>query len=195
VPASGGKDTRIYEPLFIKEQRYLLESARRTLESRCRGEPPTKFLPPGEFTHLTECRGAFVSLHEETKLRGCVGRHTSDLPLYRLIPEMAVASGFQDPRFPPLRKEELERLEIEISVYLSDVVALDDPSEYQVGKHGIIFRKGGYTSTFLPHVAVEQGWDRETTLRYLCTKAGLPPDSWKDEEAEFAVYETQIFRE
>ena len=195
MPVSGGRDIRIYEPLTHEEQRTLLETARKTLVSRCRGEPLPEPRPPGGLAHLTECRGAFVTLHKEAKLRGCVGRHTSDLPLYRLVPEMAVASGFQDPRFPPLRSEELGRLEIEISVYLSDVVALDDPSNFQVGRHGIIFKKGIYASTFLPHVAVEQGWNRETTFRYLCMKAGLPADSWKDDDAVFAVYETQIFHE
>lgn len=195
MSASGGKSIRIYEPLTEEEQRYLLESARGTLESECRGVPVPQSLPPGRFTHLAESRGAFVSLHKGTKLRGCVGRHTSDLPLYRLVPEMAVASGFQDPRFRPVCREELNQLQIEISVYLSGVVTLDDPSDFQVGKHGIIFRKGVYASTFLPHVAVEQGWDRETTFRYLCMKAGLPAGSWKDGDAEFAVYETQIFHE
>jgi AmmeMemoRadiSam system protein A len=195
MSAERGRNIRIYEPLAEEEQRYLLESARGALESACMGGSLPQSQPPSRLSHLLECRGVFVSLHKETKLRGCVGRHTSDLPLYRLVPEMAVASGFQDPRFPPLRKEELKRVEIEISVYLSGIVTIDDPSDFQVGKHGIIFKKGAYASTFLPHVAVEQGWDRETTFRYLCMKAGLSADSWKDGDAEFAVYETQIFHE
>jgi len=191
----NGGSIRTYEPLSEAEQRFLLECARSTLESFCEDRTVPEFHPPSGSRNLLEKRGVFVTLRRESELRGCIGRHSADLPLYRMVPKMAVASGFQDPRFPPLKNRELDRIEIEISVYLSDVVRIPGPSAFQVGKHGIILHKGAYGSTFLPHVAGEQGWDRETTLRHLCLKAGLPADAWRGGDVEFSVYETQIFSE
>jgi len=185
---------RTFTPLTSAEQEFLLRLARRTLEAYVdtRTAPPAH-LPPG--LSLSDHRGVFVTLYSKGKLRGCVGCHRSDDPLYRTVQNMAVSSGFRDPRFPPLRRNELGHVTLEISAYLTTVVSIGSAEEFVVGRHGIIMRIGGLAATFLPKVAVQQGWNRVQTLERLCLKAGLSSDAWRSPEARFSVYETQVFSE
>ena len=106
---------------------------------------------------------------------------------------MALAAATQDTRFEPLQAKELKRLKIEISV-LGLPEPVSDPSQVQVGCHGIIVSKGFYKGLLLPQVPVEQGWDRETYLCHGCLKAGLPPEEWK-KGAKLEVFTAQVFSE
>lgn len=142
-----------------------------------------------------EKRGVFVTLTKDGYLRGCIGHHESNVPLYQLVPEMAVAAAFEDPRFPPLQADELDDIKIKVSVYLTNVYQIDSLDEFEMGRQGIIMRKGQRGATYLPEVPVEAGWTSvEQEMFSLCQKAGLPPDAWKN-GAEFWVYETQVFDE
>lgn len=137
--------------------------------------------------------GAFVTLKEKGELRGCIGRFTSDAPLYQLIQEMAIASATEDPRFEPVTLTETGRLEIEISV-LTPMKKIASPNEIVLGKHGIYIKKGNASGTFLPQVATETGWTRDEFLGHCSRdKAGLGWDGWKD--AELYVYEATVFSE
>ncbi|UCB46441.1 MAG: AmmeMemoRadiSam system protein A, partial [Spirochaetota bacterium] len=140
-------------------------------------------------------RGVFVSLYKGNQLRGCIGSHSSSIPLYKTVQLNALRSGLADPRFPHVTLEEIDDIQIEISVYLSCVDPISSVEEFEVGKHGIIIQKDVKSATFLPHVATTQGWDRITTLQQLCKKAGLEANAWKAKDAVFRVYETQIFSE
>ena len=200
APGSAGhdasKEIRSFEPLTQEEQIYLLTAARRSLEEYIQTGQMAEFdLPDPHLKHLYEKRGIFVTLKKNSELRGCTGCIHAQLRLFELVGQMAIASDFNDSRFPPLSGSELENIRIEISVYLSKVVPIDSVKEFVVGRHGIILQKGEYGSTFLPHVAGEQGWDRMTTLECLCMKAGLAPDAWKDKGTQFFIYETQVFHE
>ncbi len=196
VYPKAARDIRSYEPLTADEQRRLLAAARESLEMycRCRSLPKVDGAS-ASCPHLREKRGVFVTLEEDGMLRGCIGCFEAELPLYAIVPHMAVQSGFADPRFKPLRAEELSKLKIEISVYLSTIEPIQSLDEFVPGKHGIVLEKGDRRATFLPQVATEQGWDKETTLRHLSLKAGLPSNAWKDPDARFFIYETQVFRE
>ena len=127
-------------------------------------------------------------------LRGCIGYHGNDIPLYQLVPDRAVSAAFRDSRFPPLSMEELDRIEIKVSVYLSNVYRIESLDEFELGQHGIILRKGDRGATFLPEVPIEAGWDKEEEMEQLCRKAGLPRGAWR-ENAELYVYATQVFGE
>ena len=128
-------------------------------------------------------------------LRGCIGHHESDLPLYKLLPQMAVAAAFGDPRFPPLQSNELDHINIKISVYLTNVYQIADLTEFEMGVHGIIMRHGRHTATYLPEVPIEAGWTTvEQEMESLSKKAGLHRDAWKN-DTEFWVYRTQVFDE
>lgn len=123
--------------------------------------------------------GAFVTLKKGDELRGCIGHMEPDQPLYRAVQEMAVSAATADPRFPPLTKEELDQVRIEISV-LSPLHRITDLSQIEVGKHGLMLVQDGQRGVLLPQVPVEQGWDRQQFLAGLCQKAGLSPTCWQD---------------
>jgi len=183
-----------FEPLDEEAQKKLLKFARQAIQGYAVTSATPKF-EPEDYTVLNEKRGVFVTVYKDRRLRGCIGTHESDKPLYQLVPKMAISAVFFDRRFPKLKQEEIRDIKIELSVYLSDLVKIDDVSQYQIGKHGIIFRKGRRGATFLPKVPLQQGWDREETLEQLCYKAGLAPGAWKDKDVEFYIYLTQVFGE
>ena len=107
---------------------------------------------------------------------------------------MAQAAAFRDPRFQPLKQNELSDLEIEISV-LTPIEEINDVEKIEVGKHGIIIEKGNYSGLLLPQVATEYGWDRETFLEHTCQKAGLPPNAWKDKGTIIKIFSADVFHE
>jgi AmmeMemoRadiSam system protein A len=192
APERPGIET--FRPLDERTQKFLLRIARQAIEGYALTGATPKF-EPKDFRVLTEKRGVFVTIYKDGRLRGCIGTHEADKPLYQLVPEMAIAAAFFDRRFPRLRQEEIKDIRIELSVYLSPLVTIDDVRQFEVGRHGIIMRKGRRRATFLPKVPVEQGWNRKETLEQLSRKAGLPPGAWRDEGVEFYIYSTQVFGE
>jgi MEMO1 family protein len=182
-----------FEPLPLNVQKFLLKSARRTLVDSFKGQHSKSDDSLSKL--LNDKRGVFVTLTQDGRLRGCIGRHEADVPLYQLVPQMAKAAAFDDPRFPPLRADELDRTLIKISVYLTNVYRINSLDEFKMGEHGIILRKGGYAATYLPEVPLEAGWKTvEEEMVSLCQKAGLPDNAWKN-GAEFWIYRTQVFDE
>lgn len=179
--------------LSAEERATLLQLARRTLE-RCAAEG--KFHPVAEEPRseaLKASAGAFVTLHKHGQLRGCIGTFHGEGHLCRTVESMAYAAGWQDPRFPRLRPEEVDQVDIEISV-LSPLRRITDINEIQVGKHGICISHGFHRGVLLPQVATEQGWDRETFLTHTCLKAGLPPDAWQ-KGATIEIFSAEVFGE
>lgn len=182
-PSSG-------EALTNEEQEALLALARKTLEQLLNQGTVPEFTPTSPA--LLRKQGAFVTLEENGKLRGCIGHLEADQPLYLTVQKMVLAAALQDPRFPPVKAQELPELEIEISV-LSPLRQIVSPEEIEVGHHGVLLQAQGRQAVFLPQVALEQGWDREEMLRHLCIKAGLSEDAWQD--ANLFVFTAQVFRE
>ena len=172
------------------EKAELLKIARDVVECYCRGEKLPK--PVVESSTLNEPRGAFVTLHKDGKLRGCIGHIRAQKPLIETIVEMAEAAAFQDPRFPPVTSEELGQLEYEISV-LTPLRRIKNVEEIQVGIHGIYMKRGVSSGLLLPQVATEWGWDRSTFLEHTCTKAGLPENAWKDKKTEIYIFSADVF--
>ncbi|MBI4723274.1 MAG: AmmeMemoRadiSam system protein B [Candidatus Stahlbacteria bacterium] len=187
-----GSENIEWAPLDMAAQKELIKIARATMESYVKIGKVMEFDP--QSAQLKEKRGVFVTIMTKTgELRGCIGHHIANTPLYKLVPEMSIASATQDYRFPPLSKGELKNIKIKLSVYLCEVHPIKDISEYKLGEHGIIMQKGNYGATFLPEVPIEEGWTVQETLKHLCLKAGLPLDGWKG--ADFYVYKTQVFGE
>lgn len=171
----------------------LVRIARRSLRAAVAGESvEEETLPAAVEKELRQPRGAFVTLTENGDLRGCIGRILSDEPVGRVVREMAAAAALEDPRFPPVRPDELDALKLEVSV-LTEPKGVAGPEDIVLGRDGILLGKRGRRAVFLPQVAPEQGWDLETTLSQLSLKAGLPPDAWKS-GASFETFQTQIFR-
>jgi AmmeMemoRadiSam system protein B/AmmeMemoRadiSam system protein A len=178
--------------LTEREQKSLLGVARGTLETYIRTGrvPEAKPLTP----RLSEKRGAFVTLHERGDLRGCIGYVEAVKPLFQAVSDMAVAASTEDPRFPPVTAGELDRIDIEITV-LSPLRALPSPDSVVVGKHGLMIRKGYRSGLLLPQVPVEQCWDRDQFLANTCLKAGLPPNAYKEKDANLFCFTGQVFGE
>ena len=138
--------------------------------------------------------GAFVSLHEDGDLRGCIGTFNAERPLAEVVQEMALAAATGDSRFPPMEAEAMDFVDIEISV-LSPRRRIESPAQVEVGVHGIFITRDYYSGVLLPQVATEYGWNREEFLAQTCLKAGLPPEAWKDPKTSIEVFSAQIFGE
>ena len=137
--------------------------------------------------------GVFVTLHLNGRLRGCIGRFTSNRSLHATIREMAQSAAFDDPRFPSLTKKEAQLIDIEVSV-LSPLKKISSIDEFKLGRDGIYMIKGSHHGTFLPQVADETGWTTEEFLGYCARdKAGIGWDGWKT--AELYTYQTEVVKE
>jgi AmmeMemoRadiSam system protein B/AmmeMemoRadiSam system protein A len=189
--AAGRREEESSE-LTELEQKSLLRIARSTLEGHIRSGKVPEAKPLT--SRLGEKRGAFVTLHERGDLRGCIGYVEAVKPLYQAVSDMAVAASTEDPRFPPVRVEELDKIDIEITV-LSPLRPLPSPDSVVVGKHGLVIRKGFRSGLLLPQVPVEQGWNREQFLTHTCLKAGLPPNAYKQKDAQLFCFTGQVFGE
>lgn len=133
----------------------------------------------------------FVSISRSGELRGCIGNIRNPMPLYKSVILNAVAASSKDPRFPPVKKEELADVRVEVSV-LSLFEPVRDLREIEIGKHGLYLVKGGHSALLLPQVADEGGWDLETFLEKLSVKAGLKPDGWSD--AQLYRFTAEVIR-
>jgi len=175
-----------------EDRRALLQIARNSI-SRQVGRT-VESGPDMDRTKLESMCGAFVSIHKKGALRGCIGTFTAEGPLHQTVEEMAISASSRDPRFPSVKADELDAIDIEISV-LSPLKRIDDVSEIEVGRHGIYIVRGFHRGVLLPQVATKYDWDRETFLKQTCLKAGLPEESWKRPDTEIYTFTADIFGE
>jgi AmmeMemoRadiSam system protein B/AmmeMemoRadiSam system protein A len=186
-PASG-----VEFGLSAEDKKTLLKLARESINSAFDEKDPPY---PAEISGaLNEKLGAFVTLNRDNRLRGCIGTFHADEPLYKIVARMGRQAAFSDPRFPPVEKEEMEIIDIEISV-LTPMKRIEDPEKVEVGRDGLYMIKGFRSGVLLPQVPVEYGWDRLRFLEQTCMKAGLNPQAWKDEDTEIYTFQAEIFGE
>ncbi len=179
--------------LTDEEKKELLMVARKTL--RYYLEHRTKPQLQISNMRLNELNfGCFVTLKKEGELRGCIGNFGSKTPVWRNVQDMAVAAATEDPRFPRVKKAELDVLSVEISV-LYPLIKVKDLSEIVVGRDGLYITYGFYSGVLLPQVATEYSWNRDEFLSHTCIKAGLSPDSWKRLPLEIYRFEADVFGE
>jgi AmmeMemoRadiSam system protein A len=179
------------------ERAFLKDLALRAVRAAAADEPAPdpaalareQGLTPGPA--LLQERGAFVTLTEEGRLRGCIGTIEGLHPLMEAVAANARAAACRDPRFEPVAPAEVAGLELEVSA-LTPLVPVAGPHEIEVGRHGVLLTSGGHRAVFLPQVAPEQGWDRDTMLTHLALKAGLAPDGWR-RNTRFEVFEAEVF--
>jgi AmmeMemoRadiSam system protein A len=195
-----------------EEKKALLADARETITARLEKRKPryrrsaelAAALEAGSSALSMPC-GAFVTIHRisggpgtnsstERRLRGCIGRMSAPEPLEQTIRSMATEAAFGDPRFPPLSAEELPRCELEISV-LSPMERCPNPRSVKVGVHGLYLIYHGRTGVLLPQVPVEQGWDLDEYLDYICVKAGVPAKAYEAPDAELLTFTAVVFGE
>ena len=144
-------------------------------------------------------RGIFICLKISGQLRGCIGNLAATDSIVEGVRNNAVSAAFHDPRFAPLTADELNEVELEVSVLtenqpLSYDAAEDLLNKLRVNVDGVILRKGALCATFLPQVW-EQLPEPEQFLSHLCLKAGLSADAWKTTKLEVSTYQVQCFQE
>ncbi|PYQ53115.1 MAG: AMMECR1 domain-containing protein [Acidobacteria bacterium] len=178
-----------------EEQRQrLLRLARTSIESTLEGRAP-EVRSDDYDEDLRRPAGAFVTLRTKRgDLRGCIGSIRAMEPLYRAVATSAVSAAFRDPRFFPVRKEEMTQLDLEISV-MGPIEPVSDVNEIEVGRDGLIISRGRFAGLLLPQVAAEYGWDRQTFLDQTCMKAGLPPGAWRAQETRVEKFSAEVFGE
>lgn len=167
----------IADPVTDADRAEILRIARESIEKRVRAD-----MLPGAMDaispRLLADGAAFVTIKRDGRLRGCIGHINPFEPLYLSIIHNAANAAARDPRFTPMKPEELAGMEVEVSI-LSAMKPIR-PGDVMVGVHGLLLVKNHYSGLLLPQVPVEQGWDRRAYLENLSIKAGLEPDGWKD---------------
>lgn len=139
--------------------------------------------------------GAFVTLKTRAgDLRGCIGSIRAIEPMYRAVSSSAISAALRDPRFHPVRREELPHLHLEISV-MGPIEIVTDTADIVCGRDGLIISRGRYAGLLLPQVATEYGWGTEEFLDHTCMKAGLPRSSWRSPETRIERFSAEVFAE
>lgn len=167
------------------EPEEIVREARKVLESH---------FEDGDYTpQVGGMMGVFVTLNKHGELRGCIGL-PNPVELSEGLREAALGAA-NDPRFPPLGKDELKEITIEVSL-LSPPERVEDPlKEIEIGKHGIIIRHGYHSGLLLPQVPVEHKWKLREFLDHGCLKAGLTPGFWKEPGVEVFRFEGIVYAE
>jgi AmmeMemoRadiSam system protein B/AmmeMemoRadiSam system protein A len=178
-------------PLTDFEKRRLLLIARKAIVEKVRYGKASEI--DTDEPKLQAYGAVFVTIKIGGRLRGCIGHLRPVMPLYMSVLNNAVAASSYDNRFPPMKTYELEGMELEISI-LSRLEPIKNISEIKVGKHGLFLVKDKNAGLLLPQVATENGWDRNTFLRQVSKKAGLPPDAWS-KDSDIYTFEAEIIKE
>jgi AmmeMemoRadiSam system protein A len=179
--------------LFLSEtqRREVLVLARRAIiESVSLSKPPEPIPSSGVFA---EKRGLFVTIHAHGRLRGCIGVVEAFEPLGESIVRCAASAALRDPRFSPVRAEELGDLKIEVSLLSALEPIL--PENIEIGRHGLLVAQGAKRGLLLPQVAVEHKLGREPFLEETCRKAGLPARAWQEPETQIFGFCCEVFSE
>lgn len=188
---STSSDEEVYS---MDEKKYLLALARESISHYLETGKRLQSNKPDD-KNLQEERAVFVTLNKNGSLRGCIGHMHAQMPLYEAVSQMAVSAAFEDPRFSKVKENELNNINIEISV-LSPMQKISDWRTIRIGIDGVWIKKGWRSGVFLPQVATETGWDRVTFLENLCAhKAGLPANAYKDPDTEIFIYQVEKFSE
>ena len=144
--------------------------------------------------------GVFVTLNNPEGLRGCIGYPLPDKKLYNALIDSSISAATEDPRFPSVNSNELEKITFEVSVLTPPIEIkvndpLDYPSKIKVGRDGLIIKSGFNSGLLLPQVPKEYGWNEEQFLDHTCEKAGVPKEYWKEKETKIFKFEGIVFKE
>lgn len=175
-----------------EEKRELLSIARKALVAYAKDHRHGKTNP--EHKRLQEKGAAFVTITKSGALRGCIGHIEARLPLHLCVREMAIAAGFEDPRFSKIELNEIDNIELEISV-LSSLVPVKGPEDIMIGRDGLNIIRKPRSGLLLPQVSKKYQWDAKTFLEETCIKAGLNANDWKEPDTKIFRFEADVFSE
>lgn len=161
----------------------------------------TRLVLGGKFQETFSFKsGVFVTLNNSLGLRGCIGYPLPNKKLFDALEEASIAAATEDPRFPPVRFEELDSITFEVTVLTPPKkIDVKDPMEYssniKIGQDGLIVKFGYNSGLLLPQVPVEYEWNEKEFLEHTCEKAGLPKECWKNKETEIQKFQGIVFKE
>ena len=144
--------------------------------------------------------GVFVTLKNSNGLRGCIGYPLPEKKLFNALNDASIAAAIEDPRFPPVKFEELDSITVEVTVLSPPTrIQVDNSLEYlskiKIGQDGLIVKYGYNSGLLLPQVPIEYGWNEREYLEHTCEKAGLPKDFWENNEIEIQKFQGIVFKE
>jgi uncharacterized protein len=174
-----------------REKKLLLEIARQALCVAAGRRESLDNIP--QDPAFGESTGAFVTLRKRGRLRGCIGQIGTGQPLADVVAHSAKSAALEDPRFDPVRPEEVPEIEIEISV----LSALEDisPEQIETGKHGLLVSRGWQRGLLLPQVATECRWTAGRFMEETCVKAGLGRNAWREQDTKIQGFTAEVFSE
>lgn len=174
------------------DKQTLLTIARSSIKAAIEGDS----IPPlFSLTHdLERPSGTFVTLKIDDELRGCIGYIEPIFPLAQAVQETAIKAATEDPRFMPVSRDELDYIQIEISV-LFPLEKVTDINNIEIGQHGLVVESGRRKGLLLPQVATEYGWTRKEFLNQASLKAGLPENAWQQPETRISCFRVELFSE
>ncbi|MCD7782193.1 MAG: TIGR00296 family protein [Methanosphaera sp.] len=184
--------------LTQKEGQLLLEIARDNINTYLNNK---EYEPPSNLPEIFNTkRGVFVTLNKNGDLRGCIGYPEGYKPLIDALLDVSISAATRDPRFRPLTIEEYNDITIEVSVLTQpEQIVVDNYKDYLekivIGRDGLIIEYGFNRGLLLPQVPIEQGWDVEEYLSYLCLKANLDVDTWMEDSVKIDSFQAQVFSE
>ena len=183
----------------LEDGKLAISIARAALDNYFTGKDVKLPSLPKKFSQKS---GVFVTLNRYPKkqLRGCIGYILPVMKLQKAIKQNALNAALEDPRFPRLKKEELEKIVVEVSLLtVPEKIEFSSPedlvSQIEIGKDGLIIEKSIFKGLLLPQVPVEWEWDTEEFLDHTCMKAGLPTDSWRKGNVKITKFSASVFAE
>ena len=188
-----------YKPISDKQGEILVKTARKVVTEFLKSNNKMKL--DSEFEKSFSFNsGVFVTLNDPSGLRGCIGYPLPDKKLYNALQDAAIAAATEDPRFPKVSSEELDKITFEITVLTPpEEIKVENPLKYpskiQIGSDGLIVKFGFSSGLLLPQVPIEYSWNAEEFLEHTCEKAGLPNDIWKNSQTKVLKFQGLIFKE
>lgn len=185
--------------LSAREGKELLYMAREAIRSAFT-DKPIDFSTYKNLSVYQQTPGVFVTIYQDSHVRGTMGVIRTSDPLYITIPQYARAAAFDDPRFKPIRQDEVSDIVIEVSV-INNITSLptDSPEELPksitIGTDGLLMETDNGTTLLMPDSFEEAGCTPENALEMVCKKAELPEDAWKSGKYVFSTFNVIHFKE
>jgi len=188
-----------YKQISHQDGEILVKTARKIVEEYLISKNKMKLDEKFE-NYFSFNSGVFVTLNDQSGLRGCIGFPLPDKKLHIALKDAAIAAATEDPRFPKVEPEELDKITFEVTVLTPpEEIKVNDPKDFpskiKVGQDGLIVKFGSNSGLLLPQVPVEYGWNSEEFLRHTCEKAQLPNDIWKNSQTKILKFEGVVFKE
>ncbi|MCW1294069.1 MAG: AmmeMemoRadiSam system protein A [Candidatus Parvarchaeota archaeon] len=141
--------------------------------------------------------GVFVTIYVSGELRGCIGFTYPVESFLKSLIDSAILSASEDPRFEPLNKDDLGRMNIEVTILEKPIQVDKDKiqEEIKLGEDGLIVSSPYASGLLLPQVAVEEKFNPMSFVEATCLKAGLSRNAWKDKDVNILKFRGHYFRD